>query len=88
MPAGGTFSSNGYDLGTPSQVTSFVPRPVIPMATIPGHMHPMSFNPADDFGAPKFLREDSTKTWAYAAMVVGALSISGALAYWYYSSRQ
>jgi hypothetical protein len=98
---GGTFSNNGYDLGTPTPVVSYVQRAVpnpspmrhihsgqfVPMTMIPGHTHGMHSNPSvsRDLGDAGS-GGGGSKTWMWAAGGLALLG-AGAAAYWLMRSK-
>ena len=93
MPAGGTFSGNGYNLDTPTPVVSYVMKPVknptpqaIPQLTMPG----MTFITTAHNPAPRRTptlgnlieaeeKEKSQRMSSLALLTIGAALIVGAV---------
>lgn len=92
MPEGGTFSSNGYNLGAPTPVVSYVQRPVpnpsqaIPMTAMPARHHVATqHNPPDLGEAPSEDKVKSERKMSLALLGVGAALLVGAV--WLAGSR-
>lgn len=92
MPEGGTFSSNGYNLGAPTPVVSYVQRPVpnpsqaIPMTAMPARHHVVTHHNTSTLGeAPVEDKVKSERKMSLALLGVGAALLIGAV--WLSGSR-